>query len=55
MRMRSLFSLTVSIVSRDADTAKLTRWPGGDTDSHRRGLLVAPEVEGMPPAHGCKP
>jgi hypothetical protein len=25
MRMRSLFSLTVSIVSRDADAAKLTR------------------------------
>jgi len=55
MRMRSLFSLTVSIVSRDADAVKLTRWPGGDTDSHQRGPLVAPEVEGISPAHGCKP
>jgi hypothetical protein len=41
MRMRSLFSLTVSIVSRDADTAQLTRWPAGDTDSHQSALLLA--------------
>ena len=55
MRMRSLFSLTVSIVPWDADTAKLTRWPDGDTDSYRRGPLLASQVAGIPSAHGHKP